>query len=333
MIISPEAILFLINDKKFDDKSILNMARFRNKEITESLRKNIRNIFLEKHVPSETTITNFKIFLKELVEDDSFSNKIENAKFSEEIDLSTPKLNLDYLESGYQDFFRAAKFEDSFVCYEIKTIFKALSDIFLQKENGEDSITLEKKVLRNETLSKLDLGTDVIIDIASCSLVHGKFSLNTLLYISACLDVNNGKNNSSSFQWLFKNLVADLATPEGIKSSFQYYIMFFQYKYAENGEQITSEQISEKLGIEPKSFYRYKKGIRKVNIKHIDAIFDNGDIAYFCIALWRNLVIKITKIDETKKVILSRINEYPRYFEIAEINYKNFFIKPEENLL
>jgi hypothetical protein len=324
MIISPEVILFLINDKKFDDKSILNLARFHNIKVPEYLRKNLENSFSEKHVPSKTTIVNIVNFLKELTMNSDIIN-IEEFDFLEKIDLSTPKLNLDYLESSYESFFIPAELEGSFINHEIKEIFKVLSDVLVQKEDGEDNIAIEKKILQNKLLSQLDLQNDALVDLSSIGLIHGKFSLNTLLYICGCIDVNNGENDYSNFQWIFDTLLEDVASPKGLESSFKYYVMFLKYIYLKQGKKISFEKIAEILYIEVKSFDRYKgihrKDHRKVNIKHINAIIDNGGIAYFFISFWRNFLSKFASKGDPRDSITHYVNNYQQFYKIAKMNF------------
>ena len=157
MIISPDVITWLLIGKVIDDKTIFKLAKLNKIEISDSLRKNIRNSFSKKHVQSKTTNTGIKSFFKELIPISSFHKEIDQFDFPPQIKISSTKDSLRYLESGYCRFFEAARLEDSFVSFEIKRIFVALFDFFDQEEKGVSAENLEGVLFKNDLFQQLDL--------------------------------------------------------------------------------------------------------------------------------------------------------------------------------
>jgi len=318
MIISPEAISFFISGKKVDDKTIFKIAKIQGINIQPALKKNISNGFSGKHKQTNTTRTNIKDFAKELVRNTNIYEGIDCYDSSSKMDISTPELNLKHIESGYKYFFKSAKLEKAFVSLEINKIFKVLYDVFSLKEKGVADKELENILLKDDVLSKLDLENDVYIDISEDEIIHGKFSLNLLLYLCACLDVNNGRNDFSIFQLIFEKLLSDMTD---FKAPFEYYVSILREIYLKDGIKKSYEEIAETLDIGEKSFYRYRKGDRKVHAKYINKILDNSDILYFCIIFWVHFMEKFSKIKDIKPLLVSSLNEYPRYFDIALLKF------------
>lgn len=273
MIISTEAIVWFLIGKNIDDKTLFKLARQRNICIEDGLRKNISNSFFRKHVQSKTTITSIKSFFKKLVGVSYFHEKIDQVDFSSEIRLSSFEQNLEYIENGYSCFFEGANLEDSFVGLEINKIFRTLFDIFAQVEKGLPIENFEETLLKDALFSQLDLRNDIYIDLGASEVVHKRFSLNLLLYLCACLDVNDGESKDSIFRLIFEALMADI---NKFKSPFHYFVLLFRDYHSRNGQELSFEKISEQLDIEPKSFSRYMKGERNVHIKHIDSLMNHG---------------------------------------------------------
>jgi len=65
-------------------------------------------------------------------------------------------------------------------------------------------------------------------------------------------------------------------------------------------------------------------GDRKLHIKHIDSIMDHGDFFYFTIVFWVNLLVKFSKTDEIRLILVESLNRYPLYYEIALLNFHKF---------
>ncbi|MES2502299.1 MAG: hypothetical protein V4545_06805 [Pseudomonadota bacterium] len=321
MIISPDAITWLLIGKTIDDKTILKLAKLRNVEISDSLRKNIANSFSNKHIQSRTTINGIKDFFKKLIPHSSFHMEIDQLDLYSQVRISNTKESLIYIESGYVQFFEATKTEDSFISSEISKIFTTLYDMVAQKDGGISTNDIENFLLKDDLLSQLDLDNDLYIDLGVNEVIHNKFSLNLLLYLCACLDVNNGRNEYSNFQLIFVKLLSDI---DKLKSPFYYYVMSIKEIFVKHGRQLSTEKLCEKLDIEPKSFSRYMNGTRKVHIKHIGSIIERGDILYFCIAFWVNLLVKLCKTDEIRLLFIESLKRYPQYFDIALLNFHKF---------
>lgn len=321
MIISTEAIAWFLMGQAIDDKTLFKLAKQQDIHIEDSLRKNISNSFFRKHIQSKTTITSIKRFFKKLIGVSLFHENIEQIDLSSEIHLSSFVQNLEYIENGYSCFFEGAKLEDSFVAIEINKIFRTLFDIFAQVERGLPIENLEEVLLKDALFSQLDLKNDIYIDLGNSEVIHKKFSLNLLLYLCGCLDVNDGESADPIFQLIFKKLLPDISE---LKSPFYYFISFFRDSHSKNAKKLSFEKIAEMLGIEPKSFSRYIKGERNVHMKHIGSLMNHGNLMYFYISFWVRFLEKFAKTDEIKFLLAESLNRYPQYLEVALSNYKKF---------
>lgn len=321
MIISTDAITCLLIDKTIDDKTIFKLAKLQNIEISDSLRKNLTNFFSNKHVQSRTTLKGVKAFLKDLVPIDSLHKDIDQLDFHSQTIISNLRDSLIYLESGYVQFFEVAKLNDSFVCSEIRGLFRTLFNLAAQKDDEIPTKDIMRLLLKEDLMSKLDLENDIYFDLSEGGVVHKKFSLNLLLYLCACLDVNNGRNDHSTFQLIFERLLSDI---DKLKAPFYYYVELIKAISLRHGVALSKEKLCEILNIEPKSFSRYMNGARKVHIKHIGSIMDNGDFLYFCVLFWVNLLVKFCKTDQIRLMLVESLNRYPLYYDIALLNFHKF---------
>ena len=315
MIISIEAIAWFVMGKAIDDKTLFKLARHREIVIEDDLRKSISN-------SNFTMSCKFiKSFFKKLFGVNSFHEKIDQIDFSSEIHLSSFVQNLEYIQDGYSSFFESARLESSFINLEINKIFITLLDFFAQVDKGMPVENLEEVLLKDGLFSQIDLKNDIYIDLGTSEVVHKKFSLNLLLYLCACLDVNDGESTDSIFQLIFERLLSDI---NELKSPFYYFVLFFRDFHSRNGKELSFEKISELLGIEPKSFTRYMKGERNVHMKHIDSLMNHGNLMYFYIAFWVRFLEKLSKTDETRFLLAESLNRYPQYFDVALSNFKKF---------
>lgn len=321
MIISTDVVAWLLKGRVIDDKTILSFAKLKNIEISDSLRKNLSNSFLKKHVQSKTTNDVIKSFFKELIPIDSFHKEIDQLDASTQIKISSLKDSLSLLESGYSKFFEAAKLDDSFVRSELRKIFQALYDLVEQQENGISDEGLEIELFKYELFQQLDLKNDLYIDHGVKEIIHKQFSLNILLYLCACLDLNEGRRRYSTFQEIFETLIPDIGD---LRSPFFYFVLLIRDFHSRNGNELSSEKISELLDIEPKSFSRYIKGTRKVHLKHMDSIMVDGGFIYFYIVFWGNFLERFSKNNEI--LVTDFLNKYPQYYEIALLNFEKFKI-------
>ncbi len=200
MIISTEAIIFFFIGKILDEKMIVEFAKYCGIKISDSDRKNMENAFSRKHKSTPTTEINIKNIIKNIIkylfnkcikEDmafEDFTKEIDDCDFSSKIDLSTPELNLEYINSGYELFFKSAGLEKDFIAYEVNNISDAFLEIILFQKDGASNQELKKAWETNDVLSIFNFDTDLHIDITACKVVHGVFNLNVLLYLFACLE-------------------------------------------------------------------------------------------------------------------------------------------------
>lgn len=326
MIISPEAITWFLIGKKVDDKTLFRLAKYQGIIVPGSLRKSISNSFLQKGKQSYTTINNIKGFVKEIVNDRQFSTEVDNFDFSSKIDLSTPELNIEYIESGYSSFFRATNFGDNFFRYEIKNIFKIIKKIFSSENDDESRGILEKEILENGVFSEINLSNSIWIDIREKGIIHGVFSLNLVLYLTACADVQNKENGIFKIQIMLENLLSDIEGTDNktLCSAFKYYILTLKYFLNKNGEKSTDAEIAELLDMELREYYLYKSGERNIPPKKMNSIIEVGDFFYHTIVFWKKLIEIHIQEPESKQLIVNLLNEYPKYLEIAQAQFNKY---------
>ncbi|MGJ8685739.1 MAG: hypothetical protein ACSHWW_14000 [Nonlabens sp.] len=328
MIISPDFITWLITGSTIDDKTILKLAKLQGFEISESLRKNLSNCFHQKHNPSQKTVSNIKYFFKELITIDSFQNEIDQLDISLPIKISTTEETLSYLESSYALFFEAAKLENGFLNIEVKNIFRFLLYFSEQEAKGVAPFELESILLKDELFQNFDPKNDRYIKHSVKGVIRGQFSLNLLLYLCACMELELDKEwkDHSIFQSIFDKLIPDI---KNMKSPFYYLVSLIKDFAAINGNKLSNEKISEILDIEPKSFTRYIQGTRKVHVKHMRVIIHSVRLAYFYIIFWRNLLEIISKDNEL--LFIDCLNKYQKYRDIALKNYEKFEVTLNKN--
>ncbi len=110
MIISPETILYFLTGKQtIDHKLIIKLAKLKGVKVSDSMRKNIRNFLLCRNKPSETTLKNITLLLKDMVNNKQYSDKIDNISLLDEIDLSTPELKYKIYGNWLFGFFQVCK--------------------------------------------------------------------------------------------------------------------------------------------------------------------------------------------------------------------------------
>jgi hypothetical protein len=326
MIISTDFITWLLIEKPIDDKTIIKLAKLKNIEVSDSLRKNLSNSFHKKHVQSKGTNNNIKQFLKDLIPIDTFHKKIDQLDISSPVKISSALESLNYLESGYCSFFEAAKLEDSFISSEIRKIFRTFFDIIEKQEKGVSSERLEIILNKDDLFQHLDLNNDIYLDCQVKEFIHTQCSLNMLLYLCACLDLNEGHNTYSIFQKVFEKLLPDIGQ---LKSSFYYFVIFIKDFQSKSGNKLSNEKMSEELDIELKSFNRYVNGSRKVHIKHIDSMIEYSGFIYFYIVFWRNLLEKFSKDDDGLFAV--SLGKYSKFHNLAQVNFEKFKTKDNSN--
>jgi len=333
MIISTEAIYWFLTGKKVDDKTIFKLAKYQKVDVSDSLRKNVTNSFLKKHKQSVSTEKIIRIFFKNMTIGSKFNKEIDSLGFSSKLDLSTFDSNLKYIESGYSYFFEGSGLEDSFINYEIKKIFKVLSNIISLLENGTPEKEIEGILLNNELFSKLDLINGVWVDMNDKGIIHRKFSLNLLLYLCACIDVNNGRNEHSILKLIFYYLLSDInaLSPE-FKLAFRYYISIIQDLEKINGNDLSFSDIAKLLGIDDKrTFNYYKSGKRNVSVKHMNNVLYHGDVLYHLIYFWGNFLNQAPKNNDERSIIVNALTEYPQYYGLALSNFNHYTNKVKAN--
>jgi len=326
MIISSEAITWFLIGKKIDNKTILKLAKYQGLDISDSLRKNISNSFLQKHKQSPTTTNTIKSLVKDMVNNSEFSAEIDDFDISAKIHLSTPELNIEYIESGYTVFFRNAHIEDSYTVNEIKRIFKILKKICSLQKDGVSSSIIEKEILDDTVYSKINIKDGIWIDIREKEIIHGVFSLNLVLYLFACVDVQNEQNGMFIIQLMFENLLSDIesADKKRLNSAFEYYVYIFKFFLDKEGEKSTDIEMARRLDMEPRNYFFYKSGGRAVPLSKIESILDNGGFLYYIVVFWKRLIEEHIKDSESKLLILSLLKEYPKYLNIAQLQFNNY---------
>lgn len=326
IIISLEAIIFFLTGKKeIDHKSIMKLAKFKEIEVSNSMRKNLENLFSCRHRPSETTLKNITLLLKDIVNNKQFSDKIDNLEFRnvsllDEIDLSTPELQLKYMETGYLDFFKSTNSENSFLANEVNKTFKGLYELITLKENGALEVEIEKELSESELFPGIDYSDSLYLKIenkVNC------FSLDLLLYYFACIAVDSEERDASVIQVMFDYLLQELtnATNGEFKSPFACYISIIKLY----NKKITNEDIKKAYDIGDREFYFYKLGERTPPLKTIASIIEEGHTLYYFMTLfWTKLIASFSVDVNARQKIMNKINLYPKLLDIAKVEFCDF---------
>lgn len=324
MIISLEAITYFLTGKqKIDSPLIMKLAKIKEIKISDSMRKNIGNLLSCRHRPSETTLKNITSLLKEIVNNKQFSDKIDNVSLLDEIDLSTPELQLKHMETGYLDFFKSANSENSFLANEVNKTFKGLYELLITlKENGTLEVEIEeieKELSESKLLPKIDYSDSLYLKIEN---KVNSFSLDLLLYYFACIAVDNKEGDASLIQVMFDYLLQELtnATNRKFKSPFACYISIIKL----HNKKITNEKIKEVYDIGDREFYFYKSGKRTPPPKIIALMIEQGHMLYFMTLFWTKLIVSFSVDVNARQEIMNKINLYPKLFDIAKVEFCDF---------
>lgn len=317
MVISPEAIVWIITGKSLDDKALIKMARYFEVEVPDWLRKNITNAFSRKHVQTNTTIIAIKNFFKKLIRQSHIAAEIDELDFASEITLSSNNAHLKFIEEQYSSFFNAANLEHGFFRHEISIIFDAFYQLTeLKKEEIEDHLN------KDQLLSQLNFNDDLFIDLGTDEIIHNKFSMNLLLYLSACIEISASKNEGIAFKGIFDRIMLDI---NQLKSPFNYYVsLYFKGHYSDGDKKLSYDHIAEKLKMDLKTFSRYMRGEREVESRFIKSIIEHGGLQYFYICFWVKLSKKLAKTDEIRLFLTRSLNSYPYYCDLASSSFNKF---------
>ncbi|MCX7068720.1 MAG: hypothetical protein NTW85_13660 [Methylococcales bacterium] len=332
MIISPETVIWLITRKK--SVNPLKLLKIHGIELTgldkekvENERKNIENILNEKHKPTVKTIETFKNVVEILIR--ATSKKFGNEDIAEKQiqrirDYSQPKNwtildSLNKVESDYDDFFQYPNFKNSFIYSEIKQgvkIFRECWNIYLETESDNAAFDY---LYNNDLFKALNLKDSITFDL-SCFKIGG-FNLNFTLYLIACME--SEYHDKSLFSPVIKTMLSDIENGSfSEKSPFKY---FTDLSKEDTG--LSFEDMSEKLCMDERTFYRYRAGKTAVNIKYTANIINKSGLIYYIIVFIKGLLsntVLIAQENQFKENIINIFREYDTYYEIAKSRFTEY---------
>lgn len=278
MIISPDQVHWFLFDKKLDEKVFLKFAKSKVK-VSDSLRKNIGNVVNQKHQPSPTTQHGIKELFKSVVP--SHSSLIGGIDLQAEIKLHTNEAMLNYIEEQYDGFLNRDQLNHNFIDNEVTAIINALGASAFS--DHESTVIDQSENLTVEIgLVEFDFSHDYFLDISSTGAIGFKaFSLSIAVYLMFCFELSLYQPKSGTYA-NFNDGILELISNDPLRAK---RMPFWYYTELWNRHLETPfEQMSEKLGMDLRTFNYYRTGDRKiVNKKHLKAIWDH-DGYYYCAA-------------------------------------------------
>ncbi len=258
----------------------------------------MQNAFYQKHSASSTTTENIRNLafrlIKELKDNKKAIKAIGDIDLNSIATLSGQTL-LQNIEENYRLFFETSESKDSQIYHEIKTIInfcysllKTVNESPLSEAILEEA--LRKHQLNNSLMKNIDIfENDVFIDTRSIGVIGFIFSLNITIYMVACFEISleRDKNQSISEEILLE-LSHDCKKNE-CKSAFHYYIYFWKKETNKS-----DEKMAEYLGVDIRTFYRYKKGYKIKKISLFEKILNNNPLYYILSSFWLK-IIELTK--------------------------------------
>jgi hypothetical protein len=329
MIISPEAIIFLVLGKKLNSNAFTKIAKSQAvfQESDRTLMKNFNNALLGKHRPSASTFKNFKEFFlrfdkKNIVGCHRIFDEFIYEDLFDKIDLSSNKLNLDYLHSGYKVLFECADMNISFISDEVSNVFITLNKLSFLLEQGKNECDIFNALSSDDILSQLDVFNGIKIELQGAEIAHNKFNFNLVLYLQACLDLQGNGTENAVMHDFFEMLNSD---SEFLYSPFYYYVEILRSLSEKSGEKKSFENIAELLNIKDvKTLYRYRMGKRDVPATLINKILSYGGLLYFCICFWVNLMGILSKENVDQSKIINEFELYSKYLKIAHMRLEQY---------
>jgi len=312
MIISIEGIYYLLTGRpNIDHQLFIDWVKLKGDEkVLDSTRKNLSNYFSKKHRTSETTkiIINDKLSKLLMPSGDKFD-------FLEPVDVSTPELALEHMESGYKNIFREGGWENSLLAKEVAKTFTCLRKA--QQMNAEGMLTEEAcyEIFQGGLFSKIDYA-----NCLSLETPHFKCHLDLLLYFFACLDVDSAEGQPY-LQMFFDALNSDSEKTNfegGFRPPFAYYLEILKEDLKLRGEGFTEEDVAKKFGNDVRTVYFNKSGGRGLTWETKKWLLANGHLLYFMIVFWMNLINEFTADTKIMSSIMAKISEYPKVRKIAQ---------------
>ena len=184
---------------------------------------------------------------------------------------------------------------------------------------------IENHILKNALLARIDMADDIFIDISKCGKATGIFSLNLLLYLFACMELDSvGVDKNCTISSIFEKMLTDV-TAENLKPTFAYYTNLWK----ENAPDISFNTMAEKLGIaDDREFNYYRSGQRPIPVKYLADIMANAGFVYLKILFWRNFINRFivqNKANECSSLIKESLqNKYSAFDKIALMRFDEY---------
>ena len=236
------------------------------------------------------------------------------------------------MQAQYEETLAAFGLSDFFVTRELQTVLAELKSVTDHAiESGSESV-LDKVPVFNGILSfdgMID-GLLVSINVPYMDPIHGQrsltfsFNLNLMLYLQACLEVEEEKidENCADPKSVIQNFFDDfMKAPALDKPVAHHYVeMLKKLKTYKDGKDATWSDVIEFLGIsEEKTLSRYRTGESPhFNERIMAKVIEKGGLLYASIAFWVNLMKLLTDQGIEPERIYRELRRYPDYLGIAK---------------
>ena len=121
---------------------------------------------------------------------------------------------------------------------------------------------------------------------------------------------------------MFEAFNHDLKAVDGdLKAPFAYYLALLKEPREGVSVPLTNKQAADEIDIELRELNFYKKGAREPSKKLKNWMLKEGHFLYFIIKFWVNLINEFSEDYKIKMRIMAKISEYPKFLEIAKVEY------------
>lgn len=214
---------------------------------------------------------------------------------------------------------------DHFFAGEIRSILAALTAVSARDVKPYDAMDFEREMMSDGILSIAGMMDGLMVTIHTTyeDPFHGLksqefiFSLNLMLYLQACLDVET----EFQMQVFFERF---LDTPDIDKPPMHHYAEMLKTLMTKNKGKLASwSEVTEALDIsDEKVLRRYRDGKYPVREGVIARMLEISGGLYPCIHFWVNLVKILIKNNVAFPRIARELARYPHYLEIAQRRQK-----------
>jgi len=291
----------------------IDLAKLFGHEVPDSVRKNLANAFSGKHRQTETTKSNLNRWLN-----GTFMPHVDIDLY-ERSGISTPELAYVHHEKQYKVVFENLGSKGSFLVKELKKTFSGMRRLDQLVKKGASKEKIKHEICSGELFPKINNDDNLTLEINTRG-VSDAFSLDWLLYFFACIEIQN-HNEVSYLELMFEAFNEDIKADGALNPPFAYYIDLLKTYFKTSGQKISNEVIAEKLEIDIRELYLYRNGERNPSAKLRKSIIENGDLIYYMITFWVNLINVFNSDTKIITTIMAKISEYPQFRQLAQDEY------------